>query len=155
MNRLSGSIRLLRQRAHSDEGSILLLAMFSGLLCLLIVLGVTVATSLYLERKRLFTVADGAATAAAEAFSLEDVTFAGGKILIQLTDEQARAEAINYLSVLNQPGSLPLHLVSATANDGRSATVVVAAGWKPPVVSLFFPQGIELSVSATARTVFG
>lgn len=145
----------LRERAANDDGSILLLAIFSGLLCLIIVLGVTVATSLYVERKRLFTVADGAATAAAEAFQLEDVTISNGHAVVTLTDEQVQAEAVRYLSTIQQPGSLPVRLLGASAPDGRSATVNIASSWKPPVVSLFFPAGMELTVSATARTVFG
>jgi hypothetical protein len=138
-----------------DEGSVLLMSLFAGLLCLVVVLGVAVATSLYIERKRLFTVADGAATAAAEAFTLEDVSMNGGKISVHLTDTQVLAEAQRYLTATSQPGSLPIGLLSGSANDGRSATVVIQGAWTPPVVSMFFPQGMPLTVSASARTIFG
>jgi hypothetical protein len=131
------------------------MSLFAGLLCLVVVLGVAVATSLYIERKRLFTVADGAATAAAEAFTLEDVSMNGGKISVHLTDTQVLAEAQRYLAATSQPGSLPIGLLSGSANDGRSATVVIQGAWTPPVVSMFFPQGMPLTVSASARTIFG
>ena len=138
-----------------DEGSVLLMSLFAGLLCLVVVLGVAVATSLYIERKRLFTVADGAATAAAEAFTLEDVSMNEGKLSVHLTDAQVSAEAQRYLAATSQPGSLPIGLLSGSANDGRSATVVIQGAWKPPMVSMFFPQGMPLTVSASARTIFG
>ena len=144
-----------QQKAGNDEGSVMLMALFAGLLCLIVVLGVTVATSLYIERKRLFTVADGAASAAAEAFTLEDVALVNGKPTVHLSDVQVQAEAQRYQATIAQPGSLPLGLLSGTANDGRSATVVIQGEWKPPVVSMFFPQGMQLTVTATARTIFG
>jgi uncharacterized membrane protein len=144
-----------QRQIRNDEGSVLLLSVFSGLLSLIVVLGVTVATSLYIERKRLFTVADGAAAAAAEAFTLDDVTRADGKLIVHLTDAQVAAEAEAFLAIVSQSGSLPISLLSGTANDGRSATVVVQGEWRPPVVSMFFPQGMRLTVTATARTIFG
>lgn len=147
--------RMRPDRLREDEGSVLLLTIFSAILALAVILGVMAASSLYIERKRLFTVADGAATAAAEAFSLDSVTFVDGRPRIYLTDEQVDAEARQYLAVAGSTGSIPMSLVSAQSEDGRSATVTLAGQWYPPMVSLFFPQGIELSVSATARTVFG
>lgn len=140
---------------RDDEGSVLLLTIFSAVLALAVILGVMAASSLYIERKRLFTVADGAATAAAEAFSLDTVTFVDGRPRIYLTNDQVDAEARQYLSVASTTGSVPMHLVSAQSEDGRSATVTLAGQWYPPVVSMFFPHGLELTVSATARTVFG
>jgi len=56
---------------RDDEGSIVPLVAGLGALCLALVLVVVSATSLYLERKRLFTFADTTALAAAEAFDLD------------------------------------------------------------------------------------
>ena len=56
-----------------DDGSILplvLLGAFLGLTLIIVAIG---ATSLYLERKRLLSLADGAALAGAEAFDLAAV----------------------------------------------------------------------------------
>lgn len=147
--------RMRPQSLRDDEGSVLLLTIFSAVLALAVILGVMAASSLYIERKRLFTVADGAATAAAEAFSLDAVSFLDGRPRIYLTNEQVDAEARQYLAVATTTGSVPIHLVSAQSEDGRSATVTLAGQWYPPVVSMFFPHGIELTVNATARTVFG
>ncbi len=41
----------------------------------------------------------------------------------------------------------------ATTLDGRSATVTLSAVWRPPVVAPFFPDGIRIDATATARTV--
>ncbi|MCC6269748.1 MAG: hypothetical protein IT190_00550, partial [Microbacteriaceae bacterium] len=58
---------------NDDRGSMLPLTIFYGFLSTVLILLVVAATSLYLERKRLFTLADGAALVAAEAFELDDV----------------------------------------------------------------------------------
>ena len=52
----------MRRLAARDEGSILPLILVYGMLGLALTLVVASATSLYLERKRLFTLADGACT---------------------------------------------------------------------------------------------
>lgn len=71
-----GTIRMPRpwsRKLAADDGSTLPLIIFFGMLSLVLILLVVAATSLYLERKRLFTVADGAALVGAEAFELADV----------------------------------------------------------------------------------
>lgn len=149
------SARMGSSRLRDEEGSVLLLTIFSAVLALAVILGVMAASSLYIERKRLFTVADGAATAAAEAFSLDSVTFVDGLPRVYLTNEQVDAEARQYLALASTTGSIPVELLRAESEDGRSATVTLAGQWNPPMVSLFFPHGMTLTVSATARTVFG
>lgn len=144
-----------RFTAQDDEGSVLILVIFSSILSLALILGVMAASSLYIERKRLFTVADGAATAAAEAFPLDSVSLADGRPRVTLTNDQVLAEATDYLNHAAVTGSVPLTLVSAESVDARSASVTLAGAWRPPVASLFFPEGIEIRVTATARTVFG
>ena len=60
-------------RLRDEDGSTLLLTIFYGFLALVLILLVVAATSLYLERKRLFSLADGAALVGAEAFALDAV----------------------------------------------------------------------------------
>lgn len=151
----TGYERMRRRRLRDEEGSVLLLTLFSALLALAVILGVMAASSLYIERKRLFTVADGAAAAAAEGFSLDSVTVRDSTPRIYLSSEQVDAEARAFLEAVGTSGSIPVQLIRAHSVDGTSATIVVAGQWYPPIVSLFFPQGIQLSVSSTARTVFG
>jgi hypothetical protein len=48
-----------------------------------------------------------------------------------------------------------LTLDGATTRDGRSAEVTVSAVWRPPVVTLFVPEGLRIEATAVSRTVFG
>jgi hypothetical protein len=48
-----------------------------------------------------------------------------------------------------------LRLVDATTVDGLSATVTVSSIWRPPIVTVFLPEGLRIEATATARSVFG
>jgi hypothetical protein len=139
-----------------DRGSILPLIAGFGALALAVVLLVSAATSLYLERARLFTLADGAALAAAESFRLDSVQLtADGELRPRLTKPEVTAAAAEYLAQAPDSRLDGLRLVSATTPDGLSARVTLAAVWAPPVLSVFVPEGIPLQVTATSRSVFG
>ena len=140
---------------REDEGSSLILIIFAGLIGLAVIVGTIAATSLYIERKRLFTVADGAALAAAEAFNLDDVQVVNGHARITLTDSAVRSETEHYLQMIPTSESDGVNVLSAVTKDGRSATVSLSKTWHPPVVSIFMPDGLNLEVSSTARTVLG
>lgn len=140
---------------EDEEGSSLILIIFAGLIGLAVVLGTVAATSLYIERKRLFTVADGAALAAAEAFNLDDVQVINGRASITLSNNAVRSETEDYLQLIPANESKGISVVSAITNDGRSATVSLQKTWHPPVVSIFMPEGMVLDVTSTARTVLG
>src|SRR5690554_3716721 len=68
------SARTVVSTIGREDGSTLLLTIFYGFLSLALVLVVVAITSLYLERKRLFSVADSAALVGAEAFAIRDVS---------------------------------------------------------------------------------
>lgn len=146
---------MLNRLKSEEDGSSLILIIFAGLIGLAVIVGTVAATSLYIERKRLFTVADGAALAAAEAFNLDDVQVVNGRARITLTDSAVRAETDHYLQIIPTTESKGVTVVSAVTTDGRSATVSLAKTWHPPVVSIFMPEGLNLEVSSTARTVLG
>lgn len=142
-----------RSRFADEDGSTLLLTIFYGVLALALVLVVVSATSLYLERKRLFTLADGAALAAAESWRLEDVRIDGDRLTYQLDDARVRAVASGYLG--DAAHSLRgLELVRAGSADGRSATVTLRATWHAPIHSEFTPLTVPIEVTADARSVF-
>ena len=140
----------------SEEGSTLILIIFSAALALALIVGVTAATSLYLERKRLFTLADGAALAASESFDLSAVAAdgAGGIVRPALTQAGVTQAAAQYIASVSASGLDGLVLSRSVTSDGRSATIELTSYWRPPVVSLFFPDGIRLDVESTARSVF-
>lgn len=144
--------RVLRRLAREDDGSTLVLTMGFAALALALILAVTAATSMLIERRRLFTVADGAALAAAEAFALEQVRFDGTAAAPELADAAVDEAAAAWAS--RAAAGLDDVRVDGASADARSASVTVSSAWRPPVVSLFLPEGIRLDVTSTARAVF-
>lgn len=143
-----------RIRLRDDDGSTLLLTIFYGFLSLVLILLVVAATSLYLERKRLFTLADGAALVGAEAFELDEVTGGESGIRPTLDSHAVEAAVTDYLEVAPTERFEDLRMTRAESIDGRSATVTLFAYWRPPMVSLLVPQGVPIEVTAVARSVF-
>ena len=144
-----------RARLNSDEGSILLLTIFYAALALLVVLVVIAASSLYLERTRLFTLADGAALEAAESFSLDDVELVDSAVVPRLDPAEVDAAVDRYLA--DTPSSAEfadLTVLEATTLDGRSATVTLSAAWRPAILSLVVPNGFPIEVTSVARSTF-
>lgn len=144
--------RLLRRLATEEDGSTLVLTIGCAALALALILAVTAATSLLIERRRLFTVADGAALAAAEAFALEQVRFDGSSAAPALTQAAVDRAAAEWTS--RAAGELTSVRVDGASADARSASVTVSSAWQAPVVSILLPEGIRLDVTATARAVF-
>lgn len=141
--------------AAEEDGSILPLICFYAALALLVTLIVASATSLYLERKRLFTLADGAALVGAESFTLSDVSVTPTGPDVELQPDEVRSAVTSYLAG-NPIGRFEsLSLDEATTPDGKSAQVTVSAIWRPPVVTLFVPDGLRIDATAVSRTVFG
>ena len=147
---MRGSVRRLRD----DDGSMLPLTIFFGMLSLLVVLVVIAATSLYLERKRLFTLADGAALVGAEAFELDDVHPSAGGYRPTLESPDVAAAVTQYLQDTPTADFTGLQLERAESVDGRSATVQLSAYWSPPVLTLLVPEGLRIDVTVVARSVF-
>lgn len=138
---------------RDEEGSILPLTIFYGFLSLVLILLVVAATSLYLERKRLFTLADGAALAGAEAFALDEVSLASGGPRPRLRSVAVAAAVRDYLDAA--PSAVDsLAIERALTTDGRSATVELSGYWRPPVLTVFVPAGFRIEVTAVARSVF-
>ncbi len=138
-----------------DDGSTLPLIVGYGLLSLVIILIAVAATSLYLERKRLFTVADGAALAGAEAFSLDSVAVTPAGLRPTLRSEDVAAAVAGYVAGIPGPEFESLAVEHAGTDDGRGATVTLSALWHPPVLPMLAPGGVRIEVTARARSVFG
>lgn len=130
---------------HEEEGSVLLLTLGYVVLALAVVFVCVCATDLYIAQKRLDALADSAALAGADGFTLQ---VEGGAVRAELTDAGVRAQSAALVEAL--PGES--ELVSATTPDGVSARVTVATTWHPPLVSPFVPEGVALESTATSRT---
>ena len=147
---------LTSKALHREEGSILPLIIGGCALALALILGVSTATSLYLERKRLLTIADGAALVAAQAFdlALTPQASSGGMPTPQLSASSVTAGARSYFASLPAAQLHGATLLAVSTPDARTAIVRVRAMWQPPVVSYFFPSGFPLEAESSARSVF-
>ncbi|MFP7760889.1 pilus assembly protein TadG-related protein [Marisediminicola sp. LYQ134] len=148
------SRRTRRLRADDDTGSTLLLTIFYGVMALVLTLVVVAATSLYVERKRLFTLADGAALAGAESFALDDVAVTEAGIRPRLTSDGVARAAAEFVRDAPSPRFENLRIDRAGTPDGLSATVTLSSRWRPPIVTLFVPDGVRIDVTAVGRSVF-
>lgn len=149
--------RATTARAASDAGSVLPLIAGASALALAVILVVTAVTSLYLDYKRLLSIADAAALVGAEAYDLDELVVDGETVAAVLDPARVRGAVESHLSGLPD-GAVPvddLRLVAATTGDGRSATVVLSARWAPPLLVPFIPEGLPIEATSTARSVFG
>ncbi|MFS0913155.1 pilus assembly protein TadG-related protein [Microbacterium sp. 179-I 3D2 NHS] len=131
--------------SDAERGSVLLLTLGYALLALALIFVCVCATDLYVAQKRLDALADSAALAGADGFTLR---VEGTAARAQLTDAGVHEQASAMLVAL--PGEA--RLVSATTPDGVSAQVTVSAPWRPPLVAPLIPDGVELRSTATSRT---
>jgi len=142
---MRGTVRVAGPGHDSEEGSVLLLTLGYVLLALAVITVCVCATDLYLSQKRLDALADSAALAGADGFTL---VLADDTIRADLSDEGVRTQAIALLEAL--PGDA--RLIEARTPDGVSARVTVETVWHPPLFSLFVPDGVTLRSTATSRT---
>lgn len=135
----------LRALAGDDDGSILPLILGYVLLAIAVILVCTCATDLYIAQKRLDSLADAAALAGADGFTLEA---ADGRVHAELTDEKVREQADAVVAAVAQEA----RITYAGTPDGVSARVTVSMVWHPPMLSPFVPEGVPLESTATTRT---
>ncbi|MDE8668999.1 pilus assembly protein TadG-related protein [Pseudarthrobacter sp. H3Y2-7] len=123
-------------------------------LALLVVSVVIGISSVYLEHKRLLSLADGASLAAADSYTLGEVGGAGGSPSAFLGSERVRNVASDF--VARSPASARfdgLAVTQATGSpDGSTAVVVLSAMVHPPVVNFLVPDGIRIEAASTARS---
>lgn len=129
-----------------------MLPLFGGavILGLVIIFGISAATSLLIEHQRLFALADSAALAGAESFDPAKLSLTSSGIQAPLESGRVAAAARNFLTRADSSGLESLALEAAHTPDGRHAEVRLSSMWAPPVVSDFFPA--SLRISATARS---
>jgi len=158
---------------HDDNGQVMLLSIAFGVLALLLVTVVVSASSIHLERKELFALADLAALDAAAALDEaayfgrtapavapacgSDCTEGAGDAadLLVLSDASVRAAVEDYLAdAASSSGLERLALVEASAPDGRTAQVRLQALARPALLSWItapWSDGVLLDVTASAR----
>lgn len=151
--RLRDPSRLRAPSRPGDDGQITVLILGYVLLALLLATVVMAASAMYLEHKKLLSLADGAALAAADSYLVEDLQ--GGNVpAVSLADDRVLATAESYLDK-SKAFAAHDHLVVAQgtgSEPGGTAVVVLRAVAHPPVVSFLVPDGIVIEAKATARS---
>lgn len=139
-------------RTPHDEGQIMVLLIGYVLLALLVVIVVAGAGSLYLGQKRLLSIADSAALAAADTFELNGGSASSNPGTL-LTHRGVLAATQHYLASIETPEGLSNIVLnpSTGAGDSRTAHVSVSAVVHPPFINFLVPDGIPITVTSTAR----
>lgn len=150
------SKKFLKDRAdwRDDDGQVMILIIGYVVLSLFVVTVVMAVSAVYIEHKRLLSVADSAAVAAADTFSLGQVEMSGSAPVTVLSDGAVKDAVASYLNRTSASGrfnSLTVDPATGTA-DSRTAHVVLSAVVHPPIVNVFVPDGIPITVFSDARS---
>lgn len=136
----------------SERGSMMPLLGGAVVLLLVMVIGVAGATSLLVERQRLYSLADGAAIYASENFDPAQASRVGSRSRAPLTSGRVQQSASEFLRRVGSEDLDSVRLESARTPDGWHVEVTLSSLWAPPVVSEFFPDVLRLRVDARAQT---
>jgi hypothetical protein len=134
-----------------QRGSLLPLIGGAAIFLLAIIFGAASATSLLIERQRLYSLADGAAVYASESFDPQNVRMSGHGVVAPLTSQQVRSATLVYLSRLGSDDLDGLALDNASTPNGRHVEVSLSSLWEPPLASDFFPVSLRISVTAKSQ----
>ncbi|RWZ49721.1 hypothetical protein ELQ90_13355 [Labedella phragmitis] len=145
----------MRHILGGERGSTLVLTLGFATFALVVTLVVAAATSLYIERKRLLALADSAALVGAEAFDLGDVRVAedGTGVTVELESQSVARAVTVHVDRVGRTRLEDIRVEAATSPDGQSAEVSLSSSWRPPVLTLFLPDGVRLEATSSARSV--
>ncbi|MDQ4503227.1 pilus assembly protein TadG-related protein [Sinomonas sp. ASV322] len=140
--------------ARVDEsGQLTILIIGYAILCLLVAGVVTGVSAIHIEHKKLLSVADGAAQAAADSFTLADASQGEGPPAAALGTDRVRAVVNTYLAAdMAAAGFEGLAVEGTTGSpDARTAQVTLSAVARVPLVSMLMPDGVQIEATSTAR----
>lgn len=145
-----------RRRRNPDRegGQLIVLIIGYVLLALLVATVVMAVSSVYIEHKKLLSLADGASVAAADSFTLGQLETSAGTPSAVLDGARVRSVAIDYLErdgAFDRFSSLVIAPESGSP-DGSTAVVTLSVAVHPPVVNFLVPDGIRVEASSTARS---
>ena len=140
------STRRAARRPRGDDGQLLILTAFLGVVLVLLVAVVVDVSAAFLARRNLASQADGAALAAAQ--SLDLATYYAGTGTGDLPLGDVGATVNDYVS-RNFPGTV-VEDVDLT-DGGRAVTVTLRRHVDLPLSPPGFEGGIDVTAGATAR----
>ena len=136
-----------------EEGQMTVLIVGFVLLALLLAAVVMATSAIYLEHKKLLSLADGAALAAADSYVVGDIE--GSSVpSASLVDERVLGAVDLYLGN-SEAFSMHDHLEVSSetgSSPGGTAVVVLRAIAHPPLVTFLLPEGIPVEARSTARS---
>lgn len=143
---------------HSDlpdpeHGQITVLTIGYVLLALLLTSVVMAVSTVYIEHKKLLSMADGASVAAADSYSLGQMETKAGTPSAVLNGGRVRTVVMDYLSqneTFTRFDGLAIEPATGST-DGSTAVVVLSAAVHPPIVNFLIPDGIAIRAESTAR----
>lgn len=145
---------MTRSEQHGESGQLMVMIVGYVALALLVATVVVGISAVYIEHKRLLSLADGASLAAADSYTLGDVASQGGSPAAVLNPARVRNVAADF--VARSPASQrfsSLAVAGGTGSpDGSTAVVVLTAAVHPPVVNFLVPDGIRIEATSTARS---
>ena len=138
----------------NEDGQIIVMILGYVALALLVTTVVMGISAVYLEHKRLLSLADGASVAAADSYTLGEVDVQGGSPSAVLNSARVRNVAADF--VARSPASQRFEALAVAGTtgtpDGSTAVVVLTAAVHPPVVNFLVPDGIPIEATSTARS---
>lgn len=136
-----------------ESGQITIMVIGYLLLSLLVAVVVMAVSAVYIEHKKLLSVADGAALSAADTFKVASIQAEEGEPAPALDSPSVARAAAGYLERSDAGARFnELDVDAATgAPDPRTARVVLTAVVHPPVVNFVVPDGIPIVATADAR----
>lgn len=147
-----------RRYVHPDppdpeHGQITVLTIGYVLLALLLTSVVMAVSAVYIEHKKLLSVADGASVVAADSYTLGQMETKAGTPSAVLNGGRVRTVVMDYLTqndAFTRFDGLAIE-PSTGSTDGSTAVVVLSAAVHPPIVNFLVPDGIAIRAESTAR----
>jgi uncharacterized membrane protein len=136
-----------------EHGQITVLTIGYVLLALLLTSVVMAVSTVYIEHKKLLSMADGASVAAADSYSLGQMETKAGTPSAVLNGGRVRTVVTDYLTqndAFTRFEGLAIEPSTGSA-DGSTAVVVLSAAVHPPIVNFLVPDGIAIRAESTAR----
>jgi len=150
-----GSAAHRRNEQGRESGSVTLVVLGFCLLLLTALAGVAAASSVYVTRRALSSIADGAAVAGADAVRESDVLGGASSEDLRLDGPAAQAAAARAIELSGAGSSLDDFAWSGQLGAGdREVVVTTSATADIPLATSLFGRGVTVTVTsrATGRT---
>lgn len=136
---------------NGESGQITLFILGFCVILLTALAGVSAASSVYVTRRALSSVADGAAIAAADAVRESDILGGAAAQDRRIDGAGAQDAAARAIDQSGAPSTLTDFAWSAQLGDGdREAVITASAVADVPLVTSLFGRGVRVSVLARA-----